>query len=97
MLYAVNLPAGYACGFFDPGMVWQHLLTPEAHGLLPVPERLRCARSPGAQRMAYLSACAAELDALPAGRELPYDYDRRCYDVACQLREQGAYLIAAGF
>lgn len=69
---------------------------PDSARFLPVLERLRCAPSPGAKRMAYLRACAAELDALPAGRELPRDYDRRCYDVACQLREQGAYLIAAG-
>ncbi len=96
MLERVSLPSAYALGFFDPGMVWQHLLTPEGQGLLPVLDRLRCARSPGAQRMSYLILCAAELDALPACRALPYDYDRRCYDVACQLREQGAYLIAAG-
>lgn len=96
MLYAVSLPAAYARGHFDSMMAWAWLLTPEGQGLLPVPERLRGARSPGAQRLAYLRATAAELDALPAGRELPHDYDRRCYDVACQLREQGAYLIAAG-
>lgn len=65
--------------------------------LLPVLDRLRYGPSPGSQRMAYLRAYAAELDALPAGRDLPRDYDRRCYDVACQLREQGAYLIAMGF
>lgn len=69
----------------------------EAVRLLPVLDRLRYGPSLGAQRMAYLRACAAELDSFPVGRELPRDYDRRCYDVACQLREQGAYLIAMGF
>lgn len=97
MIERVSLPMVYASGYFDVAMSWQRLLTPEGQGLLPVLERLRCTRSPGAQRMAYLRACAAELDALPVGRELPRDYDRRCYDVACQLREQGSYLIAAGF
>jgi len=69
----------------------------ESARLLPVLERLRYTRSPGAQRLAYLRAAASELDMWPAGRDLPHDYDRRCWDVACQLREQGAYLIAAGF
>ena len=66
--------------------------------LLPVIDRLRYGPSPGAQRMAYLRAAAHELDTLlPAGRLLPRDYDRRCYDLACQLREHGSYLISAGF
>lgn len=97
MLCAVSLPAGYHRGFFDVDMAWQRLLTPEGRGLLPVLDRLRFGPSPGAQRLAYLLACAAELDSLPVGLQLPRDYDRRCYDVACQLREQGAYLIAMGF
>lgn len=70
---------------------------PDAVRLLPVFERLRCAPSPGAQRLAYLLACAAELDSLPPGRELPRDYERLCFDTAMRLREQGAYLIASGF
>lgn len=37
---------------------------PDSSRLLPVLERLRCAPSPGAQRMGYLLALAAELDAL---------------------------------
>lgn len=70
---------------------------PDSARLLPVLERLRYAPSPGAQRLAYLRAAAHELDTLSAGRMLPRDFDRRCYDLACQLREHGAYLIAAGF
>ena len=70
---------------------------PEPVRLLPVLDRLRYAPSPGAQRLAYLRATAAELDALPAYRQLPANYDRLCFDTAMRLREQGAYLIASGF
>jgi len=64
--------------------------------LAPVPDRFRFAPSNGAQRLTYLRMLAADLDAPQRGRKLPSDYDRQCFDVHCQLRTHGAYLIEAG-
>lgn len=64
--------------------------------LAPVPDSLRFGQSNGAKQLEALRACARMLDYLRIGRELPPDYDRQCFDVACRLREQGNYLIQVG-
>lgn len=64
--------------------------------LAPVPDRLKYAPSNGALYLEYLRFRAEELDAPPAWKKLPPDYDRQCYDVLCSLRRHGAYLIEAG-
>ena len=64
--------------------------------LAPVPDRLKYAPSNGARYLEYLRFRAEELDAPPAWKKLPPDYDRQCYDVQCSLRRHGAYLIESG-
>ena len=64
--------------------------------LAPVPDRLKYALSNGAQYLDYLRARAEELDAPPAWKKLPPDYDRQCYQVQCSLRSHGSYMIQVG-
>ena len=64
--------------------------------LAPIPDSLRFCQSNGAKQLEALRACARMLDYPRIGRELPPDYDRQCFDVACRLREQGNYLIQVG-
>ncbi|WP_313605806.1 hypothetical protein [Comamonas jiangduensis] len=64
--------------------------------LAPVPDSLRFGQSNGAKMLEALRARARMLDYPRIGRELPPDYDRQCFDVACRLREQGNYLIQVG-
>ena len=59
--------------------------------IAPVPDRLKFAPSNGALHLEYL-----RLDAPPAWKKLPPDYDRQCYQVQCSLRSQAEYLIEAG-
>ena len=64
--------------------------------LAPVPDRFKFAPSNGALHLEYLRFLAAELDAPPAWKKLPPDYDRQCYQVQCSLRSHAEYLIEAG-
>lgn len=64
--------------------------------LAPVPDSLRFGQSNGAKQLEALRSRARMLDYPRIGRELPPDYDRQCFDVACRLREQGNYLIQVG-
>lgn len=64
--------------------------------LAPVPDSLRFGQSNGAKQLEALRTRAKWLDFHRAGSELPSDYDRQCFDVACRLREQGNYLIQTG-
>lgn len=64
--------------------------------LAPVPDSLRFGQSNGAKQLEALRTRAKWLDFPRSGRELPHDYDRQCFDVACRLREQGNYLIQTG-
>lgn len=64
--------------------------------LAPVPDRFKFAPSNGALHLEYLRFLAAELDAPPAWKKLPPDFDRQCYDAQCALRRHGAYLIELG-
>ena len=68
----------------------------EVGRIAPVPDRLKFAPSNGALHLEYLRFRAEELDAPPAWKKLPPDYDRQCYDVLCSLRRHGAYLIESG-
>ena len=64
--------------------------------IAPVPDSLRFGQSNGAKQLEALRTRAKWLDFPRSGRELPHDYDRQCFDVACRLREQGNYLIQTG-
>lgn len=64
--------------------------------LAPVHDSLRFGQSNGAKMLEALRARARFLDYPSAGRQLPPDYDRQCFDVSCRLREQGNYLIQTG-
>lgn len=64
--------------------------------LAPIPDSLRFGQSNGAKQLEALRARARMLDYPRRGQELPPDYDRQCFDVACRLREQGNYLIQVG-
>lgn len=64
--------------------------------LAPVPDRLKYSPSNGALYLDFLRARAEELDAPPAWKKLPPDFDRQCYDAACALRTHGSYLIQVG-
>ena len=64
--------------------------------IAPVPDRLKFAPSNGALHLEYLRFRAEELDAPPAWKKLPPDYDRQCYQVQCSLRSHAEYLIEAG-
>ena len=62
----------------------------------PVPDRLKYAPSNGAQYLDYLRLRAEELDAPPAWKKLPPDYDQQCYQAHCALRRHAVYLIEVG-
>lgn len=64
--------------------------------IAPVPDRLKFAPSNGAQYLDYLRFRAEELDAPPAWKKLPPDYDRQCCDAQCALRRHAVYLIEVG-
>lgn len=64
--------------------------------LAPVPDRLKFAPSNGAQYLDYLRLRAEELDAPPAWKKLPPDYDQQCYQAHWALRRHAAYLIDVG-
>lgn len=64
--------------------------------IAPVPDRLKYAPSNGAQYLDYLRLRVEELDAPPAWKKLPPDYDRQCYDAHCSLRRHAVYLIEVG-
>lgn len=64
--------------------------------IAPVPDSLRFGQSNGAKMLDGLRARAQWLEFPRAGRELPHDYERQCFEVVCRLREQGNYLIQAG-
>ena len=54
------------------------------------------APSNGAQYLDYLRLRAEELDAPPAWKKLPPDYDQQCYQAHWALRRHAAYLIDVG-
>ena len=64
--------------------------------IAPVPDRLKYAPSNGARYLDYLRMRVGELDAPPAWKKLPPDYDRQCYEAHCSLRRHGVYLIETG-
>ena len=64
--------------------------------IAPVPDRFKFAPSNGALHLEYLRFRAEELDAPPAWKKLPPDFDRQCYVAACALRAHGSYLIQVG-
>lgn len=64
--------------------------------IAPVPDRLKYAPSNGALYLDFLRARAEELDAPPAWKKLPPDYDRQCYVAQCSLRQHAEYLIEVG-
>ena len=64
--------------------------------IAPVPDRFKFAPSNGALHLEYLRFRAEELDAPPAWKKLPPDYDRQCCQVQCSLRSHGSYLIQVG-
>ncbi|PIG08626.1 hypothetical protein [Comamonas sp. 26] len=68
----------------------------EVGRIAPVPDRLKYAPSNGALYLDFLLARAEELDAPPAWKKLPPDYDRQCYVAQCSLRQHAEYLIEVG-
>lgn len=68
----------------------------EIRRIAPVPDRFKYGPSDGALYLDYLRARADELDAPPAWKKLPPDYDRQCYDAQCSLRRHAVYLIEVG-
>lgn len=69
----------------------------ETQRLCPVYDKHRFGPSEGAKRLQFLQWSMFELEYPEKGRPLPANFDRLYYDTSLKLREQGAYLIGAGF